>query len=367
MTGIGMRRAGPVVAGWVLAAACQGGSGPAVIGYAFETSGGPSVAVAREAVAPWSPAAPGIAFIFDSVQGGEPADIEIERAQRFVAIPGLVGVVGHAGSRGSLAAAPIYNEAEVPHIVPTGTSRLLRNAGPWTFALPPDDSIEGNFIAAFVVDVLGARRISVFYANDEYGVGMLEGVRAGLARRGAMVMDQVPFGPGSDVTVLVEASLARGRPDAVVSAGRWAETAALTRLMAAHVPGVRVVAGDGAMYLPRLADAVGPAADALYVVDFWVPNGTPESRDFVERFRRLAGFEPVGVHAMSHDALMLLAHAVREVGPRREAIRDYLRSLGRERPAYQGITGPISFHAGRPTNLVMARLVDGVRVRVEAP
>jgi branched-chain amino acid transport system substrate-binding protein len=351
-----------------LTTACGGAQQPAVVGYAFQISGQPSVAVARDEVASWPAGGPEIRFVFDSVAAGEPADVEIERAQRLVAVPGIVGVVGHAGSRGTLAGAPVYNEAGLPHVAPTSTSRLLRRAGPWTFSLAPDDSTEGAFIAEFVVASLGARAVSVFYVNDEYGEGLRDGVRAHLLPRGVTLLNEVSFGPRSDVAVLVEASLRRGRPDAVISAGRWGETAALARHLAARVPGIRVVAGDGAMYLPRLAEAAGPAAAALFVVDFWVADSAdPASREFVERYRRVTGAEPLGPQAMSHDALMLLARAVRDVGPGREAIRHYLESLGRERLPYPGITGPISFGPGRRTNLVMTRLVEGRAERVTWP
>jgi branched-chain amino acid transport system substrate-binding protein len=351
-----------------LAAACGGAQRPAVIGYAFQTSGAPNVAVARDEVASWPPGGRTVLFVFDSVAAGEPADVEIERAQRLVAVPGIVGVVGHAGSRGTLAGAPVYNEAGVPHVAPTSTSLLLRRAGPWTFSLAPDDSTEGAFIAEFVVASLGARAVSVFYANDEYGEGLRDGVRAHLLPRGVTLLNEVSFGPRSDVAPLVDAALRRGRPDAVISAGRWAETAALARQMAVRVPGIRVVAGDGAMFLPRLADSAGPAAAALYVVDFWVPDPADSaSRAFVDRYRRVTGADPLGPQAMSHDALMLLARAVRDVGADRGAVRRYLESLGRERPPYPGITGPISFGPGRRTNLVMTRLVDGHPERVAWP
>jgi branched-chain amino acid transport system substrate-binding protein len=348
--------------------ACRGAE-PALIGYAFDPSAGAaSVAVARDEVASWPPGGPEVVFVFDSVTAGEPADIEIERAQRLVAVPGLVGVVGHAGSRGSVAAAPVYNEAGIPYVVPTSTSRLLRRAGPWTFTLAPDDSTEGAFIGEFVTTRLGARRVGVFYVNDEYGEGLRDGLRAYLLPRGVTLLSEVSFGPQSDVGLLVDAALRQGRPDVVISAGRWRETGALARFVTQRAPGVRVVAGDGAMFLPRLAEAAGPAASALYVVDFWVPDpGDSVSGAFVERFRRLAGRDPLGPQAMSHDGLLLLARAVREVGPNREAIRRYLESLGRERPPYPGLTGPIAFGAGRRHNLVMTRLVNGGREPVRPP
>ena len=67
---------------------------------------------------------------------------------------------------------------------------------------------------------------------------------------------------------------------------------------------------------------------------------------------------------MNHDALMLLAHAVREVGPNRAAVRGYLESLGGTRPPYHGITGDITFQRPRTPPLVMTRLRGGRVVRV---
>jgi branched-chain amino acid transport system substrate-binding protein len=349
-------------------AACSQRNEPAVIGYAFEISGAPSVAVARDEIAAWPVRRPDVRLVFDSVASGEPADVEVERALRLVAVPGIVGVVGHAGSRGSLAGAPVYNEAGVVHVVPTSTSRLLQRAGRWTFPLAPDDSVEGAFIAEFVTTSLGARRVSIFFANDEYGQGLRAGVRAHLASVGATILDEVPFAASSEVDLLVDASLKRGAPEVVVSAGRWGETGTLARLMRARVPGVRVVAGDGAMYLPNLADAAGPAVDALYVVDFWVLNPADSLHvAFVDRFRRVTGRLPLGPQAMSHDAILLLAHAVREVGSHPDAVRRYLASLGGERPPYAGVTGPIAFGPGRRANLVMTRLVNGRPERVALP
>jgi len=355
------------VAGTLLVAgalACGGEPDVAVIGHAFPSGGAASVAVARDEIATWS-RGPTIEIVYDSVGTLDLADLEVERALRLVAVPGLVGVVGHGGSRASLAAAPVYNDAGIPHVVPTSTSRLLAHAGPWTFALAPDDSVEGVFIADFVADRLGARRVLLFYVNDEYGQGLREGVRAELARRGLAVVDEMPVDPRSDFPTLVEAALLHGAPDAVVVAARWEETGRIARYLAARVPGVPVVAGDGAMRLPALLQHAGPAISSICVATFWLP-GSPDSvsQAFAERFRRLNATEPTGPDAMTHDALLLMAHAVREVGPDRGAIARYLQALGRTRPAYRGVTGRITFLPDRAAGFVMARFEGGRAVRV---
>lgn len=322
--------------------------------------------MARDEIATWTPGASVIRIVYDSITQGDPPDVEVMRAQRLAQTPGLVGVVGHGGSRGSLAAAPIYAAAGIPQIVPTATSRLLQQAGPWTFALPPNDSIEGALIARFTAERLGARRVALFFTNDEYGVGLRDGVVAELAQRGVAVLSQVGVDPGSDIPTLVAATLRREPPDAFIMAARHVETGRVARAAYGRVPRLRVVAGDGAVNVPSLVNLAGRAADSIYVVAFWLTDAPDSmSRAFVERFRRITGRDPDPDDAMNHDALMLLANAVRAVGPDRAALRRYFEALGRSRPPYRGITGDITFLPDRPARLVMARLRGGRLVRLD--
>jgi len=340
-----------------------------VIGFAYPVSITENVRVIRDEIAAsQDPRSRAITIAVDSSTQGDPPDVEVQRAEHLAAIPGIVGIVGHGGSRGSLAAAPVYNQAGIPQIVPTSTSRLLRDAGPWTFQLPPDDSVEGTFMARFAVERLHARRVTLFYINDEYGIGLRDGVTTELHARGVVVLDRVAFDTKSDLATLVAAALQAGPPDVVIVAGRQHETGHIARAVWRRRPGTRILAGDGALVLPAVADDAGPAADSIYVVAFWLADATDSlSRAFIARFRRLNGGTPQSAAAMNHDALMLLVRAIREVGPDRRAVRDYLRSLGGSRPPYLGITGPITFAAARSPRLVMGRLTRGTVVRVEPP
>jgi len=197
--------------------ACGGPREQPVIGVAFQGIGLEALPAARDELASWPVR---IELAFDSTVSGDPADLEVERAQRFVTLPGLVAMVGHGGSRASLAAAPVYNDAGIPQVVPTSTSRLLATAGPWTFSLAPNDSVEGAFIGDFVAGSLAARSVTIYYVNDEYGEGLRDGVRASLGALGVAILDEVAVHPASDFRTLVEASLRRGTPDVVVVAAR---------------------------------------------------------------------------------------------------------------------------------------------------
>jgi branched-chain amino acid transport system substrate-binding protein len=350
-------------------AGCHRPDRTVAIGFAFTYHLKAAIAVANEEIGLRRQGrGPLVSIVYDSAVTGDPADVEVRRAERLAAVPGIVGVVGHSGSRASLAAAPVYNEVGIVQITPNSTSRLLRSAGPWTFNLAPDDSVEGAFIGAFVAERLRALRVTLYYENDEYGTGLRDGVIAAVGPRGVEVVDRVPMDPTSDFRTLVAASLKRGVPDVVVVAGRQLEAGAIARTMRERGHPRAVVAGDGALVLPELAQVAGPAADSVYVVSFWMPDASDSlSQAFVARYRRATGELPQSADAMSHDALMLLAEAVREGGSNPAAVRRFLRELGASRPPYQGVTGPIAFGAGAQSRLIMARLVRGGVQRVVGP
>jgi branched-chain amino acid transport system substrate-binding protein len=286
---------------------------------------------------------------------GDARDVAL--AESALTVPAVVAVVGHASSRGALLAAPIYGDARVPFIAPTATSRRLRAAGPWTFQLTPDDEAEGAFIAHFALDSLGARQVAIFYlVADEYGIGLRDGIADALRSRGVEPAAELGILEDSDFKRRTAASLRHRTPDAVVIAARTAQAASIARAVRERLPRVPLIladAVDNGAFVRALGHQIGPV-DA---VAWWrVDSADSVSRAFVAAFERTAGRPPSQQEAMYYDALMVAAQAVTAVGPRRAAIRRYLRELGVSRPPYRGVTGPISFARNRSTNLVMLRL-----------
>lgn len=299
---------------------------------------------------------------------------EVERALALVADPSVVAVVGPGGSREALQVAPIYREHEVPDLVPTATSRRLRDVGDWTFTLAPNDSLQGEFLGAYAGDRLHARRVLLFYIPDEYGLGLAEGVAAALRERQVELLDQIPVDgdpgcrPGDTYELAVDAALGKAQPDAVILATRTDATTCLARAVHDRLPSMRFLVGDGTLADSALARRVGAAAESMYVVAFWHPDaGSAPSREFAEAFQRVVGRPARHDDAMFYDAVMLLVAGIREVGPDRAALRDYLADLGHGRPPYEGVTGPIAFGAAARRPLLMVRPIPGKVVLARGP
>jgi branched-chain amino acid transport system substrate-binding protein len=349
-------------------------SRPAVIGFAFGWSSPSVVDVARAEMArsPASPAPEIRSATGMQVGEGPPAQISI--ASLLVAIPEVAGVVGHSDSRGTLMAAPVYDEARIPLVVPNSTSRRLRDAGPWVFSLAPDDSAEADFIAAFAARALHSRSAAVFYENDDYGIGLRDGLRAALSRYGVRLGLAEPIGnpcdPGRSDASIVRATPRGDPPDVAIIAGRTGPSLCLVRRLSARAPGLRFIAADGIEPDTAFLRALDPAAASAgcYVVTFWHADAPGiASAEFVSAYRRIVGQPPVASQALVFDALLLLTQAVREGGRRPDEVRGYLTRLGRARPAYEGVTGPISFGADRCRPLYMLRVRGGAATPVAAP
>ena len=246
----------------------------------------------------------------ESTAGGERVDNEANRAERLVDTPGLFALVGHLGSRGSLAAAPVYNHAEVVQLVPTATSHLLGDVGPWTFTLSPNDSVEGAALGRFAAEYLGARRVALFYVPDEYGMGLRVAVMRKLREHDVRVVDNVPVVAGADLEILLASFIRRSPPDLILSLCPVTQTGNLARIASQLQPGLRVLAGDAATSLSQLIEAAGQAADSIYVATFWIPPGTTDAgRKFTARYQAMTGQTPEAGDALIYDAIMLLATA----------------------------------------------------------
>lgn len=356
-----IRRHRNLIALALLLAAC-GGSGSPHIGDAYPRYD--SNIPFLEAIAP-SVESTGVQIRRWSVTGDPGFSIQLntEQATLFADDPAVVAVVGHTGSRDALLGSVVYNDRGVPQVVPNATSGLLAQAGPWTFTLVPSDSIEGTFIADYALDSLHARRVAVLYLGDEYGMGLRDGVRSALQRRGTDVADasMIPtdwcFAQPAAVihSSIIRAAMRRAQPEVVVVTTGSVSGWCVAEQVHATNPGTWVIFGDGmdgARQVPDLPLKIVP--ERIRGVEFWAPGEDSLSRAFVELVRKKLNRPPAASHALQYDAFMLLSTAVREVGPSRRAIRRWLESLGRTREPWHGVTGPIAFNRPRSQILRMA-------------
>lgn len=326
----------------LLAGAC-GSQGDVLIGVANSSV---TVYAARLAVA--DAAAEGMVGV-DTImvaEGTNEAGPAIGTAQRMVAHHGVIGVVGHSNSSASLAAAGIYNERRVVQVAPTSSATVYSRAGPYSFRLVPPDEGQAGFLAEEVAAAFPAGgRIALVYVNDDYGRGLRNAVRVELANRTGEIVLEVPYLERDIESTEIEQAgqaLRAAAPDVILWLGRGSTLEQFLPTLAAVVPDAVILGADG-VASGRQLDSQDGRWHGIRHVDFLDMQGTPALREFAARYEAQFGREATASDALTYDATRLLLAGV-EAGARTgPMLREYLLSLGRDRPAYEGITGPISF------------------------
>lgn|SRR5690606_39230890 len=277
--------------------------------------------------------------------------------------PRVLAVVGHVNSAATIAAADIYNDDEfgVVELSPASSSPQVREAGPWTFRICPSDEQHGPALAHWIVERLGRRRAAVFYANDDYGRGVLDSFGSAFQAAGGELVARDPFLPAlmesdSMIEPFLERAIREGM-DALVIAGQAAEGLRVLNVARRLGYSGPVLGADG---LTNLREE-GEIAEGVYITSAFLPDRPTEAaRRFVEDY--VARYDELPDHrgAMTYDAIHLLARAMRETGvaqsralkgaPSRQAIRtlrlairNYLAEVGTTHPPFEGVSGTVVF------------------------
>jgi branched-chain amino acid transport system substrate-binding protein len=280
-------------------------------------------------------------------------------AQEFVDSTRVVAVIGHVNSGAMVSAARVY-DGHLPAVATTASTPALSGISRWTFRVISSDSMNGLELARFSMR-LGRRRAAILYENNAYGRGLIDAFQRGF--KGEIVSaDPIAEGADQDFEPYVT-YFKRQAPQVVFIAGTGASGLAFLREARRQDLRADLIGGDGWSVLA--SDTA--LADGIYVgAPFTAEDARPDARQFVERFRQRYGTTPDGNAALAYDATMLLADAVRRVGPDRRRIRAYLAGLAAS-GGYPGVTGTIAFGAnGDPIgkSVIVARIQHGTLVPV---
>jgi branched-chain amino acid transport system substrate-binding protein len=124
-------------------------------------------------------------------QGATPAQT---LAQKYVADPTVVGIIGPSTSGAVAASSATYFQAGMAHISPSATRTDLtykvggtREGTPAFFRVVPADNIQGPTDAKYMVNTLKAKKVVVFDFQEPYSQGLAAAVTAYLTAHGVSV------------------------------------------------------------------------------------------------------------------------------------------------------------------------------------
>src|SRR5215510_5636665 len=280
---------------------------------------------------------------FDLISLDDQADPKVGTtvAQKLVDTK-VAGVVGHLNSGVTIPASAIYNGANPPIPMITGSAtnpKLTEQGFKNVFRVVGRDDQQGPAIANYLAETTKPKLAAVIDDATAYGEGLANEVEKTLVAAGVKVL---PREKGTDKTTDWKAVLTKvkgGAPDAVFYGGMDATGGPLLRQ--GRELGIKAVFafGDGSC-TDNMKQLAGEATDGLLCSQAGIPPQAA-SKKFLDAYKKRFNVDPILYSPFTFDAANLLISAMKKANSADPA--KYLPELAKI--DYRGATGRIAFDA----------------------
>lgn len=261
-------------------------------------------------------------------------------ANKFVEDKRILGVVGNYTSSCTLAGAPIFNQAGLTQITFSASAASVTDAGPYTFRTINTDEVGGNYAAKWAFDQYDVKKAAILYENTDFGVSLDEIFKEACDQNGVEVVAEESVFVKETVDFATQLTkIIASEPDVLFLGILYNETALFAKQasnMGYRVPMVSVEA----LYSNALIELGGEYVEEIVVsTTFTELNQDAIVQKFVSAFNESYGEPPSSFAAFAYDAGLVLLEGIKNAGPDREKINEYITNI-RDLP---GVTGMNTF------------------------
>jgi len=242
------------------------------------------------------------------------SDVAVEVANEIAeAVRGgskVLGVIGHYNSGQAAAGLAIYKDLPIIVITPTASDPSLTQKGYRNFfRVNATDAAQGPYDAEFLVNELGAQRIVLVYAQNEYGEGLKVQMEAALANLGRPPVEVVAIEEAADTHAAIIPTIIAANPDAIFLAGY--ETEGYILLPELREAGIEAtfMAGDGC-FLYEFIDGCGQWAEGAYVSGITPDPKVVTDEKWWRAYQQIEARNPGTYSIAGHSAMTVMARGV---------------------------------------------------------
>ncbi len=258
---------------------------------------------------------------------GQPANAAT-CAQRLVANPEVVAVVGPSSTASCNAAIPILETAKICGISPSASTATLSTDNPYFFILQQPNILDAPKLTKLARDKFGATKIGMITLRDDWGQSVASAGKASLPELGLVLSAEVEYAQGDRDFKSQITSLMESEPDVVIFNTHYTEGALAARQ--AREAGVTVpFLGQITTVYDEFLDIFGLDEGFIAQTPFLATLDDPKVQAAVAKFEPLIGRLPQQYHVFTYDAVSAIADAIVGVGNTsdKEAIRDAIAGL----------------------------------------
>lgn len=290
----------------------------------------------------------------------------------------FIGVVGFPFSNSARMAIPLLAEQHIPLISPSASGKDLSTMSPYFYRVVPPDTVQGQYVAQFASQVLGAHRIVVFNDNtDSYSGSLGDSVATSISQMGAdyqVTVKNFSLGNANDIRTAVRDVLSQDSSiDVFFLAGYSDDLNNLKQELAQNHSSIPVIGGDAsyefggytngsyqnfyfsAFTYPDAWDILCPSGESCADLRPPISDNIDYGKTFDPKAQHTGeyGFARTGPHVLlAYDATSALIQAAHNLAMQstaedisQEAVRIALQGV-----AFQGSSGQVSFHGSDPVN-----------------
>ena len=275
-------------------------------------------------------------------------------AEKFVADPEILVEIGDFSSSSCMAAAPIYEKANMSQVSPTSSHPDFTKKGKNMFRVGATQASEGPFSSKWAIEDLGAKTVATIYINNDWGVAANKFFVEAAKKMGAKVVAEEAFITGERDFSSILTKIKKANPDLLYLPTFYADASSIMT-QARRMRYKPKVLSTGSLYSPELIKLGGKAVEGLLSNAVYFPNDPrPAAQEFTRDFRSVYGKDPSTFAALGYDAANLVVAAMHMAGTEdRAAIRVALESL----KGFVGVTGPFDYSTSHDTEKEFARIM----------
>lgn len=295
--------------------------------------------------------------------GSHSAESALAAAQELIRRDGVSAVVGPVLSGQAIPVARLADRSGIPMVVQIATNPDVTRNTRSVFRVCFTDDFQGQAMARFARERLGARRFALLYdAAGAYNSGIAAIFIREAAALGGVIVAVETYVTGEEDFRPQLRKIRASRPD-VLFLPNYANEIIVQVNQAREMGITAPIMGSDGMGLSD-PDYLRVIEGSWYVVHFSPEQTNARARQFIDEFAERNGHEPDQLAALSFDAFGLLlqaARASRSVEP--GDIADSLRAVD----TFDGVTGAMTFRGSPdPRKPVVVVRVRGGKPRFEA-
>lgn len=284
----------------------------------------------------------GVPLAFQVFDDAADAAQSTNMAQAVVGDEQYIAAIGSYSSTCTLAFAPIFDEAQMPVLVPCAGNSTIATSHTYTFQRGMTIPIESALMARYAVEKLGGTKVAFIALNNDAGLQFMENAKAEIEELKAagancetVAAETFNEGEVRDYNAML-LKIKEANPDIIVVNLGYVECAAI--LTQAQQIGLNDIPwlGNQSMYNEDFINLVGDAGKGFYVsTGFYAENPDEDIQDFVAKCQAVDGMVPNAYQRNAYECGAMIVSCLREGATTRQELYDALCAID----MWEGKTG----------------------------